>query len=175
MKASQAAYQLIKDFESLRLKAYLCPAGKLTVGWGHVIMPKFDAHLFTFSPEALTLIKDECQSKGVLTHDAALLVINEVKAQHMLERDVNQVSLFLNSVGLSGLKQNQYDALVSFVFNVGQGNFATSTLRKKLRNDDFNGAADQLSRWVYGTVNGRKQILNGLVERRYRERALFLS
>lgn len=175
MKASQAAYQLIKDFESLRLKAYLCPARKLTIGWGHVIMPRFDAHLFAFSAEALSLIKAECQNKGVLTHDASLLVINEVKAQHLLDRDINQISLFLNSVGLSELKQNPYDALVSFVFNVGQGNFATSTLRKKLRNEDFLGAADEFDRWVYGTVNGKKQKVNGLVARRAREKTLFLS
>lgn len=69
------------------------------------------------------------------------------------------------------LTQGQFDALVSFVFNVGDGNFASSTLLKRLNARDYRGAADQFPRW--NQAAGR--VLPGLVTRRARERTMFLE
>ena len=65
----------------------------------------------------------------------------------------------------------EYAALISFVFNVGEGQFRTSTLLRKLNAEDYTGACNELPRWVYD--NGRR--LNGLVKRRVLERALCLG
>ena len=64
---------------------------------------------------------------------------------------------------------------MSFIFNIGQGNYAGSTLRKKLDAGDYAGAAAEMDKWVYDTVNGKKQKVNGLIKRRADERALFES
>jgi lysozyme len=67
------------------------------------------------------------------------------------------------------LNQNQWDALVSFVYNVGAGNFISSTMLKLLNQGDYKGAAGEFPKWVH--TNG--QINPGLVRRRAAERALF--
>jgi lysozyme len=69
------------------------------------------------------------------------------------------------------INQNQFDALVSFVYNVGAGNFAKSTLLKKLNKADYQGAGDEFLRWN----RGGGKVLNGLIRRRDAERSLFLT
>lgn len=69
------------------------------------------------------------------------------------------------------LTQGQYDALVSFVFNVGEGQFRTSTLLRLLNQGDYKGACDQFPRWVYAN----KRVLDGLVTRRTEEQAMCLK
>ena len=69
------------------------------------------------------------------------------------------------------LSQGQYDALVSFSFNLGAGALQSSTLRRKIMREDYEGAADEFPRWVFAA--GLR--LAGLVRRREAERALFLS
>ena len=71
------------------------------------------------------------------------------------------------------LNQNQFDTLVSFCYNVGIGAFTGSTLRRKLNNNDFQGAAEEFIVWNKGTINGVKKELPGLTRRRTRERQLF--
>jgi lysozyme len=170
-----ACTDLIKASEDLRLGAYLCPSNLLTIGWGHVLVPKWDAKLFrNVSAESLARIKADCQRSRIVSTEAkAMLRINPDQADHLLFRDVAQTALFLRSVTPVALSQHQFDALVSFIFNIGQGNYATSTLRKKLHAGDYTGAAAEFDRWIYGTVNGKKQKLNGLITRRAAERALF--
>lgn len=69
------------------------------------------------------------------------------------------------------ITQNMFDALVSLTFNIGGGNFGTSTLLKKLNQGDINGAADEFDRWIYAG----EQVLEGLVRRRAAEKAMFLN
>jgi len=94
------------------------------------------------------------------------------QANYLLETDMVKYGLQLENA-TSGilLNNNQFSALVSFVFNVGIGNFKASTLLKKLRGGDYLGAADEFPKWR--RANGK--ILRGLVLRRAAERDLFLK
>lgn len=141
MKASVDAYQLIKQFEGLRLEAYLCPAGIWTIGYGHTS---------DVSPNSFITIQE---------------------ADEYLHRDVASVEMQLNKLNLS-LSQCQWDAIVSFVFNVGIGNFKASTLLAKIRiNPDDNSIMDEFLRWVY--ANGK--VMRGLQKRRLAEMKLYFS
>lgn len=141
MKASVDAYELIKQFEGLRLEAYLCPAGIWTIGYGHTS---------GVSPNSFITIQE---------------------ADEYLHRDVAAIEMQLNKLNLS-LRQCQWDAIVSFVFNVGIGNFKASTLLAKIRiNLDDNSIIDEFLRWVY--ANGK--VMRGLQKRRLTEMKLYFS
>ena len=141
MKASVDAYELIKQFEGLRLKAYLCPAGIWTIGYGHTS---------GVSPNSFITIQE---------------------ADEYLHRDVATIEMQLNKLNLI-LRQCQWDAIVSFVFNVGIGNFKASTLLAKIRiNPDDNSIIDEFLRWVY--ANGK--VMRGLQKRRLTEMKLYFS
>jgi lysozyme len=141
MKISEHGLCLIKHFEGLRLQAYRCSAGVWTIGYGHTV--------------------------GVHPGD----VIDELQADVLLLQDVAQAARTVNQLVNAPLNQNQFDALISFVFNTGSGNFAASTLLKKLNDGDYSGAADEFSRWVH--AGGES--LPGLVRRREAERILFMD
>lgn len=143
MKTSENGLAIIKKFEGLRLKAYRCPAGVPTIGYGH--------------------------TKGVKMGDT----ITSAKADELLREDVSEVERTLNQqMILTGIKlrQGQYDALVSFVFNLGMGNLLKSTLWRIIRqNPDSKDVPAQFRRWVYA---GGK-VLQGLVVRREEEIKLY--
>jgi len=134
---------LIKKYEGLKLTSYLCPAGVPTIGWGHTYGVKLNR---TISVE---------EAEVLLDHDYQA-------AQDQVERLVTVP-----------LTENQLGALTSFVFNLGMGALAMSTLLKKLNKGDYSGAADEFNRWVYSKVNGVSTKLNGLVKRRAEEKQLF--
>jgi lysozyme len=141
MQISARGIQLIKQHEGLRLEAYVCPAGKWTIGYGHT----------------------RTAARG--------LKITEEQADALLRQDIAFAELAVRQMGVQ-LTQGQYDALVSFVFNVGIGAFRNSTLRQMVI--DRKPAAEvaaQFGRWVY--AGGRP--LPGLVKRRKDEAALYLS
>ena len=141
MKASVDAYELIKQFEGLRLEAYLCPAGIWTIGYGHTS---------GVSPNSFITIQE---------------------ADEYLHRDVATIEMQLNKLNLI-LRQCQWDAIVSSVFNVGIGNFKASTLLAKIRiNPDDNSIIDEFLRWVY--ANGK--VMKGLQKRRLAEMKLYFS
>lgn len=71
------------------------------------------------------------------------------------------------------LNKNQEIALISFIYNVGGANFAESTLAKKINEGDFVGASNEFARWKYTTVNGKKVVSQGLINRRAKEKAMF--
>lgn len=141
MKISTNGIELIKRFEGLRLTAYRCSAGVLTIGYGH--------------------------TTGVKPGDK----ITGQQADAFLHEDVLVAEITVNTNVTTRLNQNQFDALVSFVFNLGMGNFVKSTLLKKLNTADYAGAADEFPRWVYAG----KTELPGLIRRRTADRDLFLS
>ncbi|KAB7895997.1 glycoside hydrolase family protein [Rouxiella sp. S1S-2] len=140
MKISSQGIGLIKQFEGLRLSAYRCSAGVLTIGYGHT---------------------SNVQSGQVITKAQAELFLTDDLV--VVERAVGR----LVSVSLT---QNQYDAISSFVFNLGCRKFSRSTLLKKLSIADFDGAANQFGRWV----RAKGKVSGGLVARRKIEAELFL-
>ena len=139
MKLSNRGKSLIKKYEGLRLTAYKCPAGVWTIGYGH--------------------------TAGVFAGQK----ISEKQADEFFDKDIKQFEDAVNSLVKVPLKQGQFDALVSFVYNVGKTAFANSTLLKLLNQKKYTAAANQFTRWVY--ANGKK--LQGLVKRREEEKFLF--
>ena len=145
MKTSETGINLIKEFESLRLKAYLCSAKVWTIGYGH--------------------------TKGVKKGDA----ITQDQAIDFLKEDLSDSENAVNSQNLV-INQNQFDALVSFVFNIGAGAFKSSTrLRKAKINISDPTIANEFAKWNKATVNGKKVILNGLARRRKAESDLYFK
>lgn len=146
---SEAGVNLIKKYEGLKLKAYLCPVGVPTIGYGH--------------------------TKTVSAADVRNgKVITEQVADALLRADIKSFEKVVSKLIKVEINQNQFDALVSFVFNVGEGAFAKSTLLRKINAKD-RSASDEFIKWVNGTVNGKKVQLPGLVKRRAEERDLFLK
>jgi len=144
---SNRGKQLIKNKEGLRLSVYLDPAGLPTIGYGHLILP------------------DETFTDDITIEEAeTLLKFDLIGAERCITNTVTET-----------LNQNQFDALVSFVFNIGCDNFETSTLLKKLNSGDVQGASNELERWKFITVDGEKVISNGLISRRAEEKNLFLA
>lgn len=147
MKISEYAEEVLKEHEGLRLKAYRCPSGVLTIGYGH--------------------------TKKVKPGD----VIDKEIAHRFFVEDVEDVERLLDAERYSSaLSQGQYDALVSFIFNLGWGKFCSSTLRKKLLcNVDDLSIPNEFRRWVYGTdpKSGKKVKLPGLVKRREWEAQMY--
>ena len=140
MNISEQGIDIIKQFEGCRLHAYDDGVGVLTIGYGH--------------------------TTGVHWGD----VITQDEADALLQEDLDDFELCVNNLVDAPLTQPQFDALVSFAFNVGCGALRRSTLLKRLNANDYEGAANQLLRWNRG--GGR--VLKGLVRRREAERAMFL-
>ena len=143
-----AAIDLIKQAEGLRLKAYLCPAGVPTIGWGHT-------------------------GSDVTMNDVGKKTITETEAEHLLADDLEEFSTGVDRSVHVPLSENQRGALVSFAFNLGLGNLYLSTLLKKLNNAEYQEAGEQFLRWNKATVNGKLIPLGGLTRRRKAEKALF--
>ena len=141
MKTSPKGIALIKEFEGLRLKAYLCPGGVWTIGYGH--------------------------TAGVKPG----MAISEAQAEEYLKADLISFERYRNGLGLA-LNQNQFDALISLIYNIGIGNFQKSTLLRKARiNANDNSIMDEFLRWVYS----KGRVLPGLQRRRLREMKLYFS
>lgn len=133
---------IIKKHEGLRLEAYLpTPNDVWTIGYGHTHTTK----------------------QG--------MKITQAQADKLLYMDLAWAEEAVNTLVKVPLTQNQFDALVSFVFNVGAGAFSKSTLLRFLNMGDYTNAAAQFLRW-----NRQKgKVLNGLTRRRQEERELFLK
>lgn len=142
MNISQNGIDLIKRFEGCRLKAYRCPAGVLTIGYGHT---------------------GSDVSNG--------MEISQEKAENMLKMDLVVHCNNVTKLVKVPLNQNQFDALVSFEYNVGYGALSTSTLLHLLNQGKYTEASKQFERWVYA---GGKP-LEGLKKRRIAEKELFLG
>ncbi len=146
MKTSQNGINLIKRFEGLELESYQDIAGIWTIGYGHTGREVGpDQHI------------SENEAEALLRHD----LISREKAVSRLTR--------------VALNQFEFDALVSFVYNVGVGAYERSTARKRLNKGDREGAADALTWFNKATVNGVLRPVTGLTRRRAAERSLFLT
>lgn len=146
MVTSRTGIDLISSFEDTRLKSYDDGVGIWTIGIGTTIYPN-----------GVKVKKgDTCsldQAKSYFSHD--------------LKRFENAVNSSLKMI----VNQNQFDALVSLAYNIGEDAFKKSTLVEMLNNNNFTGASDQFLRWN----KAKGKVLNGLTRRREAERALFLK
>jgi lysozyme len=147
---SNDGIDLVKTFEGLHkvqpdgtISSYLCPAGKWTIGYG--------------------------SCKGV--RSGMKITIEE--AELRLREDLRTAEADVKRYVSVPLTQGQYDALVSFVFNLGAGNFRSSTLLKKLNQGLYNDVPEQIMRWNKARVGGKLTVLNGLTRRRAAEAAIF--
>lgn len=141
MTASRPGLRLIKDFEGLRLGAYLCPAGVPTIGYGH--------------------------TKGVKMGQ----VITHEQADDYLIEDIAPIEVLLNAQHIN-FRQEQFDALVSWIFNLGVNNFSTSTMLRYIReNRSDEDITDQMVKWF----NANKKPLAGLKKRRVAEANMFIG
>jgi lysozyme len=141
-RLSDAGLRLIQRCEGFRPRLYHDPIGLPTIGYGHLVRP-------------------EEQFDGVVLHEAearALLVADAATAEEAVREAVRVP-----------LSQSEFDALVSFTFNLGPGALRQSALLRKLNDGDRAGAAREFDRWVY--AGGER--LTGLIRRRAEERALF--
>ena len=150
LHTSKQGIDLISKFEGFRSMPYICPAGYLTVGIG-IRIPSKSQFLKQF-PQGLTLD----QAKAQLAE--RLVTIEEVAVKKLVKVK---------------LTQEQFDALVSFTFNVGKTSLANSTLLKHLNLGDYDKAAKEFKRWNKASINGKMTPLAGLTRRRLAEEHLF--
>lgn len=158
MNVSPKAISVIKHHEGVRQKPYRCPAKLWTVGVGHVLYP-----------EQGKLPIDQRDSFSLKIEDFRIFSMEEVDG--ILRRDLDRFERGVEKFCPVALTQGEFDALVSFSFNVGLGTLQRSTLRQKLLRGDKEGAAEELLK--YCMAGGK--VLKGLQNRRIDERAMFLS
>jgi lysozyme len=139
MEISKEGLSLIKKFEGCELEAYKCAAGVWTIGYG--------------------------STKGVKEGDT----ITQEEADELLLHEMEEYEGYINDMVTVDLKQNQFDALVSWVFNLGSSNLSSSTLLNRLNNKMWDDVPNQIKRW--NKAGG--QVLQGLVRRREAEALLF--
>lgn len=143
MQIDEKGLDMIKSFEGCKLSAYKCVASEkyFTIGFGHY---GSDVH--------------------------AGMTITEERATELLRNDVSGAELVVNEKVKVPITQSMFNALVSFVYNVGSGNFCKSTLIKKLNLKDYKGASEEFHKWR----KSGGMVLRGLEVRREREKKEFL-
>lgn len=146
MHISPNGIDLIRNFESIRLKAYDDGVGVWTIGYGTTKYPN-----------------------GIRVKKGDTCTLNQ--AQNYMQNDLRKFEQTVNDSVKVPTSQNQFDALVSLAYNIGPTAFEESTLVKRLNEKNYKAAADQFGLWV----NARGKRLQGLVNRRAIEKALFLK
>lgn len=143
---NQDGLDLIKYFEGCRLKAYLDVAGVPTIGWGHTGPDVFLGQRIT-----------------------------QAKADRLLDEDLDRFEAAVEKLTGGVATDNQFAALVSFAYNVGEGDggLRTSTLLRKHNEGDYEGAAKQFARWNKARVDGVLRPVRGLTRRREAEAKLY--
>ena len=139
MKISEEGRSLIKKFEGCELKAYQCSANVWTIGYGH--------------------------TAGVVEGDE----IDQATADTLLQEDLSEFEGYVNQWVMVPLEQNQFDALVSWTYNLGVGNLKSSTMLKELNNGNYDRVPSEMARW--NKAGG--EVLEGLERRRKAEGLLF--
>ena len=139
MKISVEGKELIKKFEGCELESYRCSADVSTIGYGH--------------------------TKGVSDGDSC----TQDEADQMLTDDLEEFEGYVDKLVTVDLEQNQFDALVSWVYNLGPTNLSSSTMLKVLNEEKYNEVPNQIRRWNKAGGN----VLDGLTRRREAEALLF--
>ena len=161
MKMSSAGVQMLVALEGIDTTIYSDVVGIPTIGVGHVL---------TQSERASGKI--ELSSGEVLDIRNGL---TQAQVMNLMLDDVAQREGYVNDLVKVDLEQYQFDALVSWVFNVGLGAMRNSTLLRRLNSGEYDAVPEELRRWTKGTINGKKQTIRGLVNRRNTEIAMWLG
>ena len=148
MKISQEGLSLIKKFEGCPIEnghavSYKCAAGVWTIGYGST------------------------KYEGKPVHGGMCITTQE--AEDLLIHEMEEYEGYINDMVKTDLKQNEFDALVAWVFNLGPSNFNSSTLLQKINNKDWEDVPNQIKRW--NKAGGK--VLQGLIRRREAEALLF--
>lgn len=141
MNISKEGLSLIKKFEGCELEAYLCPAGVWTIGYGH--------------------------TKDVKEGDK----INKEEADYLLQEEMIEYESYINDFVEVPLNQNQFDALCSWVYNLGPTNLKNSTMLRVLNEEKYADVPQEIKRW--NKAGG--EVLDGLIKRREAEAKMFLG
>ena len=147
MQTSQKGIDIIAKWEVLRLKKYFCQANKPTIGYGHVMLPGENI------PDTIT----------------------KERAIELLKADVARFERAIKKNVKVPLNQNQFDALVCFLVNTGEGGITNSGVQRELNAGNYANVPAKMAEWRNITVNGVKQVNQGLVNRRKDEGELFMS
>lgn len=146
-EVSKNGVALIKHFEGFSATKYDDGVGVMTIGYGHAIK------------------KTEVFNKPISMQEAEAILVKDLAA----------VDAAISKWVTVPLNQNQYDAIGSFIFNLGAGSFAGSTLLKKLNAKDYEGTSKEFIRWNKGRVKGALVEMPGLTRRRLAEQKLFAT
>lgn len=142
-EVNSAGRALIVRFEGVKLSRYDDGIGFATIGIGHKITPEDDI--------GDTITQEQCEQ--------------------LFEEDLSHAAREVERLVKVDLTDNQFSALVSFVFNLGAPDFGRSTLLKLLNAGDFQGTSKQFDKWIFAGL----EISNGLIARRDAEKKLFLT
>ena len=143
---NRAGLTLVREFEGCCLSSYICPAGVLTIGFGHT------------GPD--------------VTHE---MTISRVQAENFLAFDLNIFAAGVSCMLTREATDNQFAAMVSLAFNIGIGGFGNSSVLRLHNSGDTSGAARAFLLWNKAKINGVLQELSGLTRRRSAEAALYLD
>jgi len=146
LSTSKNGLEHIVKWEGLMLKKYICPAGKPTIGVGHVILPG--------------------ENYQIITREQAL---------EILAKDIERFENAIKKHITISLNQNQFDAIVSFIFNTGEGGIINTGVQQAINSGNFANVPANLEAWSKFKVNGKLKINQGLLNRRKSEGQLFMT
>ncbi|MEO6339922.1 MAG: lysozyme [Caulobacteraceae bacterium] len=144
-RLSSASVELVMRFEGLRRRAARLPGGGWTIGYGHTASAR----------------------QGAL--------VTAAEARALLTYDLSRIASEIDALAFTPLNANQFDALVSFAFNIGGANFRSSAVLKRINEGRLLQAASELELWRKAAFEGEDLVLDALVRRRAAEKALFLT
>ncbi|GGC99009.1 lysozyme [Aquisalinus flavus] len=163
MRVSQTGIDLIKHFEGIRLDAYKDVAGIWTIGYGHIGPIRIDGKRYDSVADA------------VAANGGQPVRISHDYAEELLRDELQRFEEGVSGGLKREINQNQFDAFVSLSYNIGVSAFRSSSALKFFNQGKIAEAADAITWWNKATVNGQKQVVQGLVNRRAAEKALFLQ
>ena len=151
MKINQATVDLVKKWEGFKPEAYLCPANVWTIGYGTTSRANIGVRV----------------KPGMKT--------NEQEATHWLMLGLEKFGQQISGAITADINENEFGAFVSLAYNIGPSAFRKSSALRHFNNGDKAKAAEAIRLWNKATVNGKRQVLRGLINRREDEVKLFLT
>lgn len=174
------ASNLIKKWEGFESSPYLCPANKLTIGYGTIVDPKVKYNNVLggiLLEDSLNLQKQLRVRSKVNTSlkNKYPNLLSETQAVDFMIVELKKKWKTISEYLPKGLTNNQCASLLSLAYNIGSNAFKKSTLLKLLQSNNIIGASNEFIKWNKATVDGKLTELTGLTNRRLEEKTLFLK